>query len=284
MRSAPALAFASVLALLSCTNSGPPGEDSVRVSYIETAEAFERGDFADLYDRTSSGTRQLLDDVAGALDYYGLSSGRGGLELFRDLLSRRDRAGFPRDVRSVTVDALASTVVAITEEGDVEFGFVFEDGRWALDYTGQIRSAWDDALSGTGATISDLVGRRVDLDGGGGSSRVQSGSGPASIDITNGLEDRAIWFAFLRSGGEPEWGGDMLGPDLLLPGGTLSIRTGPGSCDVLLLDEDGRSYARRGIAAGAEPSSWTVTQVDSCPDDRPRHLPGSTGRSTGLFV
>jgi hypothetical protein len=284
MRSAPALALASVLALLSCRSSGPPGEDSVRVSYLEIAEAFERGDFADLYDRTSSGTRQFLDDVAGALDYYGLSSGQGGLDLFRDVVSRRDQPGFPRDVRSVTVDARASTVVAITEEDDVEFVFVFENGRWALDYVEQIRSAWDDALSGSGATISDLVGRRVDLDGGGGSSRVQSGSGPASIAITNGLEDRAIWYAFLRSGGEPAWGGDMLGPDLLLPGGTLTIRTGPGTYDVLLLDEDGSSFARHGIEAGAEPSSWTVTQLDSSPDDRPRRLRGSTGRSTALFV
>jgi hypothetical protein len=273
-RSMRLIALGAVLCLFLLSSCGlfPSAEEkAIRDSYNTIADALEQGDFGTAFDNLSANTCQFLNDLAASLTYYEMPMGADGRELFGEMLSEADLTDLSREIKSVTVNGTSATVVTLTEEGDETLQFVLEDGKWKLDFEQLIRDAMDEGLAGSGFTVQDLLDRTVPMPDnggvGGGVMSVQSGDGSCPVTITNGLGSWTIYYAYVSLSSASEWGDDVLGSDMLSPGGVLTVWVEPGTYDILVEDEDGDTYSQYGIEVGSSGYSWEVTLADMDPSE-----------------
>jgi hypothetical protein len=266
------IALGAMLALFLFSSCGlfPSAEEkAIRESHSTIADALEQGDFGTAFDHLSSNTCQFLDDLAASLTYYEMPMGADGRALFGEMLAEADLTDLSRDVKSITINGTSATMTTLTEEGDETLQFVLENGQWKLDFEQLIRDAMDEGLSGSGFTVQDLLDRTVDMpdDAGvpNGVMSVESGDGACPVTITNGLGNWTIYYAYVSPSNLSEWGDDVLGSDMLSPGGVLTVWVDPGTYDMMVEDEDGDTYSLYAIEVGTGGYSWEVTLADMDP-------------------
>ncbi len=255
-----------VLILVSACGVSPE-ERAVRAAYNDLTDNMESGDYDATFDAMSSNTRQFLDELAGALEFYGMGMGADGRELLWTMMSEVDMSDLSRDIRSVTITGNRADVVTATLEGDETTTFVLEDGAWKLDFEEFMKSAMDEGMAGSGMTVDDLLAREVPGDLGGGGmvegTDFEVGTGSCPVRITNDLGSWEIWYVYVSTSDQTEWGEDWLGAsNILSPGNTLTVNVGQGTYDMMVEDEDGDTYSLYGVEVGSSGYTWNVSLSD----------------------
>lgn len=254
-----------VLILVSACGVSPE-ERAVRTAYNDLTDNMESGDYDATFDAMSSNTRQFLDELAGALEFYGMGMGSDGRELLWTMMSEVDMSDLSRDIRSVTITGNRADVVTATLEGDETTTFVLEDGAWKLDFEEFMKSAMDEGMAGSGMTVDDLLAREIEIPATGelaSGMDFSRGQGTCPVRITNGLGSWEIWYVYVSTSDQTEWGEDWLGSEsILTPGNTITVNVGPGTYDMMVEDEDGDTYSLYGVEVGSSGYTWNVSLSD----------------------
>lgn len=260
-----AVSVLSVLALLTAACGMSPEQSAVRSDYNALVDAFEANDYAAVFGRLSSNTRTFLDDFAEALVFYGMPMGQDGEELLTTMMEGVDMSNLSREIKSIVITGDRAVVTTLTEDGDEVLEFVLEDGQWNLDFEQFMKDAIDEGLAGSGMTVDEILSREADMGSGTLNSGIDltRGTGPCAVRLTNGLGSYDIYYVYISSSDETEWGEDWLGSsDILSPGNTLTAYVDPGTYDIMVEDVDGDTYSSYGVEVTSAGWSWTVTLAD----------------------
>lgn len=84
---------------------------------------------------------------------------------------------------------------------------------------------------------------------------------PATVRLTNNTGGYDIWYVYMSSTSDTDWGGDWLGDEILYSGETYSFTVPDGDYDIKLIDEDGDEYIRWEVPVTGT-YSWNVTLDD----------------------
>lgn len=254
-----------VLILVSACGVSPE-ERAVRTAYNELTDNMESGDYDAAFDAMSSNTRQFLDELADALEFYGMGMGSDGRELLSTMMSEVDMSDLSRDIRSVTIAGNSAEVVTATLDGDETTTFILEDGAWKLDFEEFMKSAMNEGMAGSGMTVDDLLAREIEIPATGelaSGMDFSRGQGTCPVRITNGLGSWEIWYVYVSTADQTEWGEDWLGTEsILTPGNTITVNVGPGTYDMMVEDEDGDTYSLYGVEVGSAGYTWNVSLSD----------------------
>lgn len=79
----------------------------------------------------------------------------------------------------------------------------------------------------------------------------------SSLTIDN-ASSYALYEIYITEIGNPSWGPDMLGGDILLPGEALTVLLDCGDYDALVVDEDGIQCELNGLDLCFDDAVWVI--------------------------
>jgi hypothetical protein len=90
---------------------------------------------------------------------------------------------------------------------------------------------------------------------------IHRGDGSIAVTIENGLPGTSIYFAYAAQIHD-QWGADLLGSTVMLPGEKLTVWVLPGTWHLKLVDQYGTEYVREDLEIGPDGYGWQVGGAD----------------------
>ncbi|MFO7627015.1 MAG: hypothetical protein R6V62_07145 [Candidatus Fermentibacteraceae bacterium] len=229
-------------------------QQDVYDSYTRMSSALEDCRWEELHDGLSRETRELLDLAAKAFTGIGMPIDNRG-----DLLLAEIAAGH-------TLFATGKNVLDISIRGNEAFlepsgetatsiRFVHEDGEWRMDLTPQLTGILNSALQGTGATLAQFLSPAT-------AENPPPAAGSCMLVVSNAIEDDDVYYLFVSPAVSDDWGPDVLGDIVLLPGAVCTLHVYPDTYDMMAIGATDNTYTRWGVAVSESGYDWEINRSD----------------------
>ncbi len=232
------------------------GQQAVYDSYALMSEALEEERFEDLYQGLSHATTGLLDTAATVMTGLGAPLDNRGDRLLEEIASSRTLFPAGRNVADITLRGDLAVVEPAGEDDQRTVAFVFEDGLWRMDLTEEITDVLTGALQGSGTTLREFL----HPEGPGAATPAEPGGCP--LMVTNLLDGPDVYYLFVSPSVSDDWGPDVLGSGVLLPGSSCTLYVYPDTYDLMAVDAQDNSYTRWGVGIAEEGYGWDIHRSD----------------------
>lgn len=231
-----------------------PGQQAVYDRYADLSAALEDGRYADLYQGLSYSTQDLLDQAARAFTRVGLPLEGRGEALLAEIADNHRLFVTGVNVIDIHTRNGRAILEPVGGQGMPVIEFVLEDGVWRLDLTAGIAGILSDALRGTGTSLGEFL-----------DPPVQQPLPPANacrLTVRNGLEGPDIHYVFVSPSVSDDWGPDVLGSRVILPGAVCTLDVYSDTYDLMAVDAVNSTYVQWSVFIGNDGYGWDINRSD----------------------
>ncbi len=243
--------FAAIF--VACRWSG--SQQDVYDSYTRLSTALEECRWEDLHDGLSQETRDLLELAAKAFTGMGMP-----IDNRADLLLSEIAAGHPlfdtgKNVLDISIRGDEAFLEPSAGETTTSIRFVREEGEWRMDLTPQLTVILNRALEGTGTTLAQFLNPAS-------VENPAPSSGSCMLIVSNALDDDDVYYLHVSPAVSEDWGPDVLGDMVLLPGAVCTLYVYPDTYDMMAIGARDDTYTRWGVAISEGGYDWDINRSD----------------------
>lgn len=248
------IGVALLLALVcACRWSG--SQQEVYDSYTSMSAALDEGRWDDLQNGLTMETRELLDQAATAFTRAGMPIDNRGDLLLSEIAAGHTLFQTGRNVLDISIRGTEAFLEPSGGDTATTLRFVREDGEWRMDLTPRLVDILTGALRGTGTTLAQFLEPET-----GGNATPASGS--CMLTVTNTMQDDDIYYLFVSPAVSDDWGPDVLGDMVLLPGAACTLHVYPDTYDIMAIGASDDTYTRWGVAVSESGYGWDIDRSD----------------------
>ncbi len=212
--------------------------------------------FAACGEQAEEGDTTPVEDTQAALVKVTITNGLEAYDIYNIMIDPSDEPWGE--------DLLGEEILAPGESFTAEI----EPGTWDIqivDVDGDTYTLWQVDIGADGYEWNVTLD---DIDSDWGDSEVmepriiEAGEGTGWVSIVNDLQGYDIYYVYVSPMDSDDWGGDMLGSEILYQNDELIVWVDPGTYDIQIVDEDGDTYTKWEVEVDATGFEWWVTLDD----------------------
>lgn len=237
----------------SCRWSG--SQQDVYDSYTLMSEALDECRWEDLHDGLSLETRQLLDLAAKAFTNIGMPIDNRGDLLLSEIAAGHTLFDTGKNVLDISIRGDEAFLEPSGGETATSIRFVRENGEWYMDLTPQLTDILNSALQGTGTTLAQFLSPAT-------AESPPPPGGSCELVVSNALDDDDVYYLHVSPAVSEDWGPDVLGDMVLLPGAVCTLHVYPDTYDMMAIGASDNTYTRWGVAVSESGYDWDINRSD----------------------
>jgi hypothetical protein len=217
--------------------------------------ALEECRWEDLHDGLSLETRELLDLAAKSFTGMGMPIDNRGDLLLSEIAAGHTLFDTGKNVLDISIRGDEAFLEPSAGETATSIRFVREDGEWRMDLTPQLTMILNRSLQGTGTTLAQFLSPAT-------VENPQTSSGSCMLIISNALDDDDVYYLHISPAVSEDWGPDVLGDMVLLPGAACTLYVYPDTYDLMAIGARDNTYTRWGVAVSESGYDWDIDRSD----------------------
>jgi len=238
---------------VSCRWTG--SQQEVYDSYTLMSAALNECRWEDLHRGLSLETRELLDLAAKAFTQVGMPIDNRGDLLLAEIAAGHHLFDTGRNVLDISIRGDEAFLEPSGGETPTSIRFVRENGQWRMDLTPQLTGILNRALQGSGTTLAQFLSpASVD--------NAPPSAGSCVLIVSNEIEDDDVYYLYVSPAVSDDWGPDVLGDMVLLPGAACTLHVYPDTYDMMAIDAEDNTYTRWGAVVNESGYDWDINRSD----------------------
>lgn len=235
-----------------CRWSG--SQQAVYDRYQDMSDALEEGRWEDLQSGLSLETNDLLDLAASAFTRVGMPIDNRSDLLLSEIAAAHTLFPTGRNVLDISI---RGNEAILEPAGDTvtSVRFVREDGQWRMDLTPRLTGIFGGALQGTGTTLAQFLSPETP-------DTQPPPTGSCMLQVINTLQDDDVYYLYVSPSVSDDWGPDVLGNRVLLPGAVCTLFVYPDTYDMMAIGASENTYTRWGVAVSEGGYGWDINRSD----------------------
>lgn len=237
----------------SCRWSG--SQQGVYDSYTRMSAALEDCRWEDLHDGLSLETRELLDLSAKAFTAFGMPIDNRGDLLLAEIAAGHTLFDTGKNVLDISIRGDEAFLEPSSGATTTSIRFVRENGQWCMDLTPRLTGILNSALQGTGTTLAQFLSPATP-------ENPPPPAGSCMVVVSNAIEDDDVYYLHIFPAVSDDWGPDVLGDMVLIPGATCTLHVYPDTYDMMAISAGDNTYTRWGVAVSENGYDWEINRSD----------------------